>query len=104
MLRLDRSAAMRGTNGEYFLWAAAEGQLPGARVALDFLNGLSAVLIDIQGSSHCTPAAVHFHPAASHVASGSRWDPHVMLHAVSRRSLELANAGRDCIHARDSQA
>src|SRR5207248_9599556 len=88
MRRLDRSAAMRGTNGEYLLWAAAEGQLPGVRVALHFLNGLSAALIDIQGS-HCAPAAVHFHPAASHVASGSRWNPYVMLHASRRRSLEV---------------
>ncbi len=104
MLRLDRSAAMRGTNGEYLLWAAAEGQLPGVRVALHFLNGLSAVLIDIQGSSHCTPAAVHFHSAASHVASGSRWDPHVMLHAFRRRSLEVEIDARVFSHGLDCHA
>ncbi len=89
---------------ECFLWAAAEGQLPGVRVALYFLNGLSAVLIDIQGSSHCTPAAVHFHPAASHVASGSRWDPHVMLHAFRRRSLEVEIDARVFSHGLDCHA
>ena len=102
MLRLDGSAAMRGTNEEYLLWAAAAGLPPGAHVALHVLDGLSAALIDIQGSSHWTPAAVHFHPAASHVAAGSRWNPHVMLHAFRRRSLEVEidagvfSRGLDC--------
>jgi hypothetical protein len=32
---------------EYLLWAAADGQLPGAHVALHVLDGLSAALIDI---------------------------------------------------------
>ena len=81
---------------EYLLWAAAGGQLPSSHVALHVLDGLSAALIDIRASSHWIPIAVHFHPAASHVASGSRWDPHEMFHAFRRGSLEIEIDTRAC--------
>src|SRR5437588_2616637 len=105
-LRLDRSAAMQRTNGSsrVFLWTAAAGQLPAAHVALHVLDGLSAALIDIRGSSHWIPVAVHFHPAASHVAPGSRWDPHVMLRAFPRRSLEVEIEARVCSRGLDCRA